>query len=85
MKLLDNIKKKGIKGMFLGIPTRRTPRQIEHNIKEEINRARVIRVLNRIQQFFDGLDIEGFDARSSEMGELSVEISALIRELESYK
>lgn len=77
-KLWAGIKKKGFKATLLKIPTRRTPVQIEHNMRSEFERARVIHTLNRTQEFL---------CTRAEVAaqKLLVEVRVLIRELESYK
>lgn len=81
-KLVKGWLEKGVN--IISIPTRPTPRQIEHNMRTEFERARVIRTLNRVRQFLDGVEVSEFSPQA-DVGHLTLEISALIRDLESYK
>jgi len=85
MNLLKDLKKKGIKGMFLKIPTRKTPRQIDHQIRREFDRGRSIRVLRRIQLFLDGLEAHPEEVDKTTLSVLSAEVNGLITHLSSYK
>lgn len=75
----DALKKKGFKVNVLKIPTRRLPVQIEHHIHEEMNRAKVIHTLNRVQEFLSVYH------ESTIAQQLTEEITSLIQELKSYK
>lgn len=78
-------KKKGFKFNFLKIPTRATPQKIEHNMREEMDRARVIRALTKMQEFLDNTPTFLPLDRELEIHTLTVEISALIEQLKAYK
>lgn len=73
------------KGVNISIPTRPKPRQIEHNMREEFERGRVIRTLNRARQIFDSIEVSGWSPEGSEISCIILEISALIRDLEAHK
>jgi hypothetical protein len=81
----DAIKKKGFRATLLKIPTRRTPRQIEHNMREEFQRGKVIRVLNRTHEFLDSIEALGIYHDSARLQHLTAEITALLRELKAHK
>jgi hypothetical protein len=84
-KLVDSLKKKGFKIPILRIPTRKTPQQIDHNIRTEFDRARVIRTLSRTLEFLDDIErLDIYENRSRLWG-MTSEIGALLRELKSYQ
>jgi hypothetical protein len=85
VSLWDTVKKKGFKINLLKIPTRRTPAQVDHKVRTEFQRARVIRTLKRVKQACDSIDMSGWSPETTELKALGLEVSALIRDLESYE
>jgi hypothetical protein len=79
------IKKKGFKINLISIPTRSKPQQIEHSIRTEFDRNRVIKTLERVQKFIDGIVIFKRLPSSLDLDQLSAEVDGLITHLKSYK
>lgn len=85
MKLLNALKKKGFKVNILKIPTRKTPRQIEHQILNEFHRGRAIRTLRRVYQFLDAVEAHPEDVDVTRLSSLLSEVNGLITTLSTYK
>ena len=79
-KLFESIKKKGFKVNLFKIPTRRTPRQIEHKIHTEFDRARTISALKLVEVFLADPNKSEDKAQS-----ILAVVSSIRRRLEAYK
>lgn len=80
MGIRDIIKKKGVKFNIFKIPTQARPFEIEHNIRVEFDRQRVIHTLSNVENFLLALkanreiDVAVLDSLAKEVRSLALEI-----------
>ena len=75
----------GVKIPILRIPTRRTPQQIEHQMREEMDRARVISLLNEIKNYFEISLPHSPEFEKVHITRFLSKISGMLADLTSYK
>jgi hypothetical protein len=80
----DFIKKKGFKATLLKIPTRRKTFEIEHEMRVEFERHRVVRTLRNVENYL--LDIRTRkEINVVILDSLTNEVRAMIKELLAFK
>lgn len=75
----------GVKIPILRIPTRRTPQQIEHQMREEMDRARIINLLNEIKNYFESSLPYSPEFEKVHITRFLSKIEGMISELNTYK
>lgn len=84
MSFLKTLKKKGFKATLLKIPTRRKTFEIEHEMRVEFKRHRVVRTLRRIENFLLALKVRrAIDVVI--LDSLLNEVEAMIKEMLAFK
>ena len=84
MGIKDILKKKGAKLNILSIPTQPTPFDIEHKIRGEFQRHRVVHTLRNVETFL--LDLQALEQTSViNVDCLLTEVRAVIKEILAYK
>lgn len=84
MNLLKSLKKKGFKATLLKIPTRRKTFEIEHAMRVEFKRHRVVRTLRNVENFLLGLKIKK-EVDVIILDSLLKEVDVMIKEILAFK
>ena len=84
MGIKDIIKKKGFKVTLFKIPTRKKPFEIEHEMRVEFKRHRVVRTLRNMENFLLALKVrKAIDVVI--LDSLLNEVEAMIKEMLAFK
>ena len=84
-RIFKAVKAKGVKFNFIKIPTRRTPRVIEHSIRNEFDRERTYSLLEEVAQLLSTIELNPEALDISRLRNLRIKVCAFKKELHEYK